>query len=185
MVLASRGARPETGWVHLCRLLLRRQPVGPNLLHPFYCPRLEATCIPSGRGGLPESRRPDGAHLLEGPASQLSRLSSLMGLRHSRSGRAHQRHHHHPVFSFLALPVRQIWRGTVLTLSTLTPPSEQALLVRHPSTAHRTPTHPSRPSPPLFDSSVLHTSLSPEHRPDSRSPALLPAHPPPTVESAR
>ncbi|KAM6522490.1 hypothetical protein FALCPG4_012143 [Fusarium falciforme] len=86
---------------------------GPQIFSiPSIAHGLKQTCIPSGRGGLPESRRPDGAHLLEGPASQLSRLSSLMGLRHSRSGRAHQCHHHHPVFSFLALPVRQIWRGT-------------------------------------------------------------------------
>ncbi|RSL57870.1 hypothetical protein CEP54_008083 [Fusarium duplospermum] len=66
-------------------------------------------------------------------------------------------------------------------------PTERAL-VRHPGTAQHTPTltRLSCPSPPLFDSSsVLHTSLSLEHRPDSRSPALLPAHPPPTVESAR
>lgn len=34
-------------------VLLRLQPVGQILLHPFFSPLLHVSCIPSGRGDLP------------------------------------------------------------------------------------------------------------------------------------
>ncbi|KAF4981113.1 hypothetical protein FZEAL_3020 [Fusarium zealandicum] len=161
-----------------CRVLLPRQPVGPNLPHPFYYPLLDATCIPSGRGALPRVQTTRWCpHLGMGTCKPPAKPLELHGSATQSQS----------VFSFLRLAGTPNLASHPTDLSALDP-TDPPLDPLDGSTPQHAATHPrtalfSKPSTVRLHAAALSIPRMPA---SSRPPALIPppVHPP-TVESAR